>query len=442
MKRKRNLLAILLVMTLIVGASLNVNIAHSAATTIYMDPRMVYALPGESFTVALEIADVSPAKSLHEWQVNMSFNPNVLEFINVTEGDFLKQGGKETTGFSVLDHITDGWALFTWAILGPFSESGSGTLATVEFQVLAQGESPLDFVTEPVWSPESQTWINMTHLTKMNPPPIPVGGEEMEDIPFTAIDGMFYNLEAPPKAIFNFSPENPMPDVVVTFNASSSYTTPPRELVEYYWDFGDHTNDTGMTVEHTFTTGGTFIVTLTVMDDANATTLAQEIFNTTKMPRIWYELYSSNTTTVGVKLGHDIAVTAVETSKTEVTVGETVSIEVTVLNKGIETEDFNVKAYYDNNLIETKPVTGLSPDAEETVTFNWDTTDVADGDYRISAEATDVEDEGNPQDNTFIDGTITVRSSSEQLPTTLIIGAVVVVAAMAILLFVFMRRRG
>lgn len=442
MKRKRNLLAILLVMVLIVGASLNVNIAHSAATRIYMDPRMVYAMPGESFSVAIEVADVSLANSLHEWQVNMSFNPNVLEFINVTEGDFLKQGGRETVGLFGLDNTTDGWALFSWAILGQFSEFGSGTLANVEFEVLAVGESPLDFVTEPVWNELAQTWVNMTHLTKMNPPPVPPGGEEMEDIPFTAIDGMFYNLEAPPKAMFTYSPETPLPDGPVIFNGSSSYTTSPREIVEYYWDFDDGTNDTGMTVEHVFTTGGVFDVILTVIDDASATTLVQTIFNTTKMPRIWFELYSSNTMTVVVKLGHDIAVTAVEASKTEVTIGETVSINVTVLNKGIETEDFNVKAYYDDNLVETKPVTGLSPSAEETLIFTWDTTDVAEGTYTISAEATDVEAEGNPLDNEFIDGTVTVKSEAQTFPTTLVIGAVVVVAAIAILLFVFMRRRG
>jgi len=97
----------------------------------------------------------------------------------------------ETTGFSYLDEIDEGWAIFSWAILGMFWVDGSGTLANVEFEVLEIGESKLDLVTEPVWSEHAQTWVYMTHLTRINPPPIPVGGKEMEDIPFTAIDGYF-----------------------------------------------------------------------------------------------------------------------------------------------------------------------------------------------------------------------------------------------------------
>ena len=432
MKQKYKLLISLLTIISIMGSFQNVNTASSITTRLYVDPPMVYALPGESFTIDIKVADV---ERLHLWQANMSFNPNVLSFINITEGDFLRKEGKETTSMKNLAGIEEGWALFSWGIFGKFHVSGSGVLATVEFQVLTTGESKLDLVTEPVHG------IVMTYLIKMNPAPVPPGGEEMEDIPFTAVDGIFYNLEVPPVALFTYSPEIPMVNVTVAFNGSLSYAATPREIVEYRWDFNDGTNGTGVTVDHTYTNGGKYNVTLTVIDNTNATALIEAVYNTTKMPPIWYELHSKNTTTIEVKLGHDIAITDVKTSVQEVTAGETVSITVTALNKGIETESFNVTAYYGNNAIEKKAVTALSVDAEETLTFNWDTTGVAEGEYQISAEATDVTGEGNLEDNVFIDGTVTVKSAEDSFPTTLVIGAVVTVAVLGVIAFMFMRKR-
>jgi len=421
----------LLTIISIVGGFLNVNIASSVDTKLYVDPPMMYALPGESFTIDLKVANV---ERLHLWQVNMSFNPTVLKFINVTEGDFLRKEGKETTSMKDLRGIEEGWALFSWGIFGKFYVSGSGVLAKVEFEVLTTGESKIDLVTEPIWNEESQKWTYMTFLIKMNPAPVPPGGQEMEEIPFTAVDGIFYNLEVPPVALFTYSPETPMVNATVTFNASSSYTTTPREIEEYYWNFNDGANGTGVTVDHTYKNSGKYNVTLTVIDNTNATALVEAMYNTTKMPRIWYELYSKYTKTIEVKLGHNVAITNVKKSIEEVTAGETVSINVTTLNKGTETESFNVTAYYGNNVIEKKSVTALSPGAEETLIFNWDTKGVAEGDYQISAEATD-------QDNKFIDGTVTVKSAQQSFPTTIVVGAVVAVAAVAIALFMFLRRR-
>jgi PKD repeat protein len=52
----------------------------------------------------------------------------------------------------------------------------------------------------------------------------------------------------------------------VTFNASASYD-PDGNITVYYWDFGDDTNETGLSLDHTYTNAGTFYVTLTVTDD-------------------------------------------------------------------------------------------------------------------------------------------------------------------------------
>lgn len=243
-----------LLLTSVLTLIVNIQTVSAESTRLYIDPPVVYALPSESFTVDIKVADVV---YLHTWQVNMTFNATVLQFVNVTEGDFLKKGGKETVGFSRLDKVDEGWAVFSWSIVGMYSESGSGTLATVEFKVLAEGESELKLQIEPRWIDRSVSGLydndgvvqvykfdmpyleamgwgfdywttirgatNITEVDKQEeseltyptalirffPPPIPPGGTEQELIPFKAVDGYFTSRLASTMVYFNLSP-NPV----------------------------------------------------------------------------------------------------------------------------------------------------------------------------------------------------------------------------------------
>ena len=93
---------------------------------------------------------------------------------------------------------------------------------------------------------------------------------------------------------------------------------------------------------------------------------------------------------------HDVAVTAV-TAPAEATQGDTVTIDVDVSNLGDVTETFDVKVTYDTIPIETKSVELASNDST-TVSFNWDTTNVANDTYTINATAILVGD-ANPGNN-------------------------------------------
>jgi len=106
---------------------------------------------------------------------------------------------------------------------------------------------------------------------------------------------------------------------------------------------------------------------------------------------------------------HDVAVTSVTPSATEVTAGEVVTITVVVENQGTETETFDVTSYYGSVAIGTQPVTELAADTSETLTFSWDTTGL-EGTYTIKAEASVVPDETDTADNTLTDGTVTVSA--------------------------------
>jgi PKD repeat protein len=82
----------------------------------------------------------------------------------------------------------------------------------------------------------------------------------------------------PPTAAFTFSPTNPAASQTIFFNAESSRPAPGRRLVFYSWDFGSGRTATGITTSKAYDTPATYIVTLTVEDDAGATaTVAQPV---------------------------------------------------------------------------------------------------------------------------------------------------------------------
>jgi hypothetical protein len=66
---------------------------------------------------------------------------------------------------------------------------------------------------------------------------------------------------------FSCSPENPIIDEIITFNASSSY----ENIIKYDWDFGDGTTAGGKTAMHSYHLAGGYSVTLTVTHDGGKT---------------------------------------------------------------------------------------------------------------------------------------------------------------------------
>jgi hypothetical protein len=113
---------------------------------------------------------------------------------------------------------------------------------------------------------------------------------------------------------------------------------------------------------------------------------------------------------------HDVAVTDVTVSPTEVYVGESVYVNVTVANEGTEPETFDVYVYADvdataiGDEVTVVTVTNVYLDAgtNTILSVTWDTAGVAEGIYIISAEAVIAVDE-NPADNIRIDGTVEVK---------------------------------
>jgi len=109
-------------------------------------------------------------------------------------------------------------------------------------------------------------------------------------------------------------------------------------------------------------------------------------------------------------VAHDIAIVNVEVSPTIVEAGQSVYINVNVINEGDFDESVTVAALYDSAKIGewTYMYGRLPPSASTTASFYWYTSGVKKGDYTISAEASIVPGETDIADNRFIDGIVTV----------------------------------
>jgi parallel beta-helix repeat protein len=107
---------------------------------------------------------------------------------------------------------------------------------------------------------------------------------------------------------------------------------------------------------------------------------------------------------------HNIVVTNVTSSTTEAYTGEIVQITVVVRNLGYASETFNVTTYYDNTKIDAKTVSSLSSGEETTLSFDWNTTNIAGGYYIILANASIVSGELYWIDNSRTDGTVKITS--------------------------------
>jgi len=167
----------------------------------------------------------------------------------------------------------------------------------------------------------------------------------------------------------------------------------------------------------------TAIETLTVTNlfPSNQTTLVFT-WNTTGVPKGNYTIKAYITPVLGetdiidntyingivnILRPPDIAVTNVIVSKTSIGQGYSMSIDVTLRNEGDYTENFNVSAYANTTRIQTKTAS-LTSGNGTTVTFTWNTTGFAKGNYTIRAYAWPVLGETDIEDNTFVDGWIVV----------------------------------
>jgi len=95
---------------------------------------------------------------------------------------------------------------------------------------------------------------------------------------------------------------------------------------------------------------------------------------------------------------HDIAVTSVM-APSSATIGDLVTINVTVANKGHFNETFHLSASSDGTIFQDQQVTNLTARNSAMLSFIWNTSDATAGNYMIDASAGTVPGEDDTADN-------------------------------------------
>jgi len=124
---------------------------------------------------------------------------------------------------------------------------------------------------------------------------------------------------------------------------------------------------------------------------------------------------------------HNVAITSVTPSATEVFAAQIVNINVVSKNLGTTTEDFNVTVCYDSQVIGIETLTDIAPDEETTLQFVWDTSGVPSSTYVIKALADVVPGETIIWNNIYVDSTVNIKptydlSVSVEAPLHLVAG--------------------
>ena|GEM_PF-1738735 len=161
-------------------------------------------------------------------------------------------------------------------------------------------------------------------------------------------------------------------------------------IVEWNRTFGGHRRETAFSVQQT--SDGGYIVA----GDTESFGLGQNGY-----PDGWLVKFFPV---------HDVAISGIDPAKNNVAQGSSLQINVTVENPGFFAEDVNATLYVNGSAVGSGTVYNLSPEASGILTFTWNTTGYALGNYTLSAYALPVLNETDTADNTYIDGVITVRS--------------------------------
>jgi PKD repeat protein len=379
---------------------------------IYVYPKVATAEQGEDVTIDIKI---SGAVDVFGWELKLRWNSTVLNYISVTEGNLLKGIEQNPTNFITQvyqDQEGNDSIVLACTRLGYITGvDGSGTMASVTFEAeVDKGETLLD--------------LYDTKLVDSRPTPYP--------IEHTSTDGLFSNIAGFPIAEFSHTPQVAVIDETIVFNASASFDA-DGTVESYFWDFGDDSNYTATDpyASHAYSEGGpdngAYVVTLTVTDNEG-----------------W-----NGTTTQDMKVRflRDVAVTSIALSQGSATIGDSVTITVTALNDGSETVSFGVTAYYsatsgDTTLKEVgaQSVSNLAMAQNKTLTFNWNTGDVAEGTYRVRAVAESLSGEIKTLDNAKWGSEIRL-DAPPPFPWTAVIGGVAIGALVCIGAFFYIRRR-
>lgn len=465
MKGKSSLLLSIILLLISSVALINIGTAPSVAVSV--SPSINTASPGQQFTITIDVANV---ERLYAWQLLLEWDPTLLEATSVTEGAFLSQEGAWLTAFvpKISNELGEiraaGWLLGEEAK----GATGSGTLVVITFLAKAEGGSSLDLIE---WDEELEDGTMLLNyfgdemLLSLEDGyfayPLPkVYVDPSEVIDPNLASGSTFNVSIDVSEVVGLYAWQFLLKWDPTLLNATSVTEGPflsqEEILEtdFYKEIDQsagsaYVNCTLVGKPVPTASGNGTLATITFQVKAYGSVILEldEIrlvdIDGAMIPHAFGNSFFSNAM-------HDIAVILVEASPTEVRIGDSVSISVTIKNEGNMAEtDIDVSISTPSppspsyQPIGTQTIDTLDSGQETTLTFSWDTSDVAEGEYTVRAEASTVLDETDTADNVRdMNGVVKVGALGLMLPLPMMIIAVIIIAAViGFSLFFYTRRR-
>jgi len=117
------------------------NAASGGGTPSFMfDPATIQAAKGNTFAVNLLI---SGAQNVYSVPVQLNYNPQMLQLVNVSNGGFLSQDGQAVALVHREDEAVGQLQITATRPSGAGGVSGQGTVVTLTFMAKADGQTPL-----------------------------------------------------------------------------------------------------------------------------------------------------------------------------------------------------------------------------------------------------------------------------------------------------------
>jgi len=461
LKGKSFLLLFLIVVSILGWAATSVE--GQEEPKIYVDPPIVTAVPGKTFTVDVKVADV---QNLYTYQFNLMWEPDLLDVTDVTEGPFLNAEGTYMTSFTPRIYNTpdpfgvSGYVYVACTLLGEpatAAASGSGTLATLEFLVKEEGNTSLHLYDTKLIN---SLLVEMSHGTEdgyfqsLPPPEIHVEPSSVVDVSLQPGNAFSINVTVI-QAVevyawsLNMSWDPALLNITEaeegSFLNQGAYNTTFNRQILREEGFLYATCSLFEETPDVSASGDGTLVTVSFLVEAVGNTVF-DLYDTKllgygggELPHEAQDGYFDNS---GVR--RDVSIVSVEASPTAVEAGDSVSITVVAGNEGDVTENFDVIVYWGDLNIGTLSTSDLSPGAQKTLTFSWKTEGIVEGNHTIEAVASAVIWEANTDDNTYINGYVTITPPEEtsSLPPTLIAAVIIVILiVVAIIGVMFLRKR-
>lgn len=336
----------------------------------------------QNFNVDIVISDVL---DLYGWEFTLSWNPYVLDALNVIEGPFL-QGDGRSTFFTYNISLIDGRIVVDCTLLGWISGvSGSGILSTLTFYPKNSGECSLDLYNfsfidsneQPIFCQTSNGYVRIIS-------PHDVAVTEIEVSTLIAAPGNVVGINV---SLQNQGSYAEVFDVMAYVNSTIigtqqiSLNEGSATMVSYAW------NTTGYAK-------GDYLIHVAVTPVPGEADLSDNTKTADSLVTI-------------LTIGHDVAVVTIEPEKTVIGQGYDLRVTVKVGNYGVYNETFNVTVYINTTVLGFQAVT-LSSGAKADVLFVKSSPTFSKGNYVLNASASLVSGETEIGDNTLVDGLVLV----------------------------------